>query len=87
MRYAVWISYLEIYNEKIYDLLDETLPTKREPLKLKEDQGKQVFVKDLKEIHISSAQVGHIDPLVTICRKVMKFFAKGNETDKLQVLC
>lgn len=23
-RYAVFISYLEIYNEKIYDLLDDT---------------------------------------------------------------
>jgi len=25
-QYAIWVSYAEIYNEKIYDLLEDSLP-------------------------------------------------------------
>lgn len=60
-RYSVWMSYLEIYNERIFDLLDEQVvdPTKKEILKLKEDKAGHVFVKGLKEVHVKNAEEGH----------------------------
>ncbi len=45
--YSVWISYAEIYNEFIYDLLGEP-PTKnklRPVLKLQEDRNHNLFIK------------------------------------------
>ena len=68
-HYGVWISYLEIYNERIFDLLEEqtTDNGKREMLKLNEDKAGHVFVKGLKEVNITSAQEGQ--DLITKCSK------------------
>lgn len=59
-QYGVWISYVEVYNERIFDLLDEkTLENgQKEMLKLKEDKSGRVFVKGLKEEFVSSSQEG-----------------------------
>ena len=62
INYAVWISFAEIYNENIYDLL-ERLPAakrkedkpKRQPLKLAEDKNGSIYVKGLKEIKVNTA--------------------------------
>lgn len=44
--YTVWVSYSEIYNESIYDLLATYSPKqKRIPLKLSLDQDKNVYVR------------------------------------------
>ncbi|XP_066480508.1 kinesin-like protein KIF20A [Tiliqua scincoides] len=51
---SVWISFFEIYNEYIYDLLD-LLPTSKNPkrkvLRIWEDQGGNSYIKDLKWIN------------------------------------
>lgn len=48
VSYIVWVSYLEIYNESIYDLLATYLPNqKRMPLKLSLDKNKKIFVKGM----------------------------------------
>lgn len=53
MKYMMWISFLEIYNEKVFDLL--RLPTEDMPsLKLQEDKKGHVFVKDLTEIRVNN---------------------------------
>lgn len=46
VSYSVWVSYSEIYNECIYDLLiTYSANQKRAPLKLSLDQNKNVYVK------------------------------------------
>ncbi|KAJ7338841.1 hypothetical protein JRQ81_012743 [Phrynocephalus forsythii] len=55
---CVWVSFFEIYNEYVYDLLD-LLPTlknqKRKVLRICEDQGGNSYIKDLKWINTKSA--------------------------------
>ncbi|XP_054841858.1 kinesin-like protein KIF20A [Eublepharis macularius] len=55
--FSVWVSFFEIYNEYIYELLD-LLPIsktqKRKVLRICEDQGGNSYVKDLKWINIKS---------------------------------
>ena len=49
MCYSVWVSFAEIYNEFIYDLLSEP-PAKgkqRTALKISEDRNKNHFIKGL----------------------------------------
>ncbi|XP_042318660.1 kinesin-like protein KIF20A [Sceloporus undulatus] len=54
---SVWVSFFEIYNEYVYDLLD-LIPAlknqKRKILRICEDQGGNSYVKDLKWINIKS---------------------------------
>eukprot|EP01116_Phalansterium_solitarium_P015969 TRINITY_DN3605_c0_g1_i2.p1 TRINITY_DN3605_c0_g1~~TRINITY_DN3605_c0_g1_i2.p1 ORF type:complete len:995 (-),score=287.46 TRINITY_DN3605_c0_g1_i2:249-3095(-) len=57
-KYGVWLSYLEIYNERIFDLLDDIPVEKRESLKLKEDRAGHVFVKGLKETAVATSEDG-----------------------------
>ncbi|XP_019354211.1 kinesin-like protein KIF20A isoform X2 [Alligator mississippiensis] len=56
---SVWVSFCEIYNEYVYDLLD-TLSTsknqKRRILRICEDQGGNSYIKDLKWINIKSTE-------------------------------
>lgn len=62
LHYAVWISFAEVYNENIYDLL-ESIPDakqkgdrpRRTPLKIADDRGGHAYIKGLKEVAVSSA--------------------------------
>ncbi|XP_077992075.1 uncharacterized protein LOC144446196 [Glandiceps talaboti] len=58
VKFSVWVSFAEIYNEYIYDLL-EPMPkgkkARRQTLKLSEDKNGSIYIKGLKEIQISSA--------------------------------
>lgn len=48
VAYSVWVSYAEIYNESIYDLLvSYSASQKRIPLKLSLDQNKNVYVRGM----------------------------------------
>lgn len=48
VSYTVWVTYSEIYNETIYDLLVACSPNqKRKPLKLSLDQNKNVYVRGM----------------------------------------
>ncbi|NWX40828.1 KI20A protein, partial [Steatornis caripensis] len=56
---SVWISFYEIYNEYVYDLLNvlSTSKTqKRRVLRICEDQGGNSYIKDLKWINIQSTE-------------------------------
>ncbi|NXE79650.1 KI20A protein, partial [Cochlearius cochlearius] len=58
-RASVWISFCEIYNEYVYDLLNvlSTSKTqKRRVLRICEDQGGNSYIKDLKWINIQSTE-------------------------------
>ncbi|XP_066187277.1 kinesin-like protein KIF20A [Sylvia atricapilla] len=56
---AVWISFCEIYNEYVYDLLHILSTSKtqrRRVLRICEDQGGNFYIKDLKWINVQSAE-------------------------------
>ncbi|CAH1784367.1 unnamed protein product [Owenia fusiformis] len=61
IKFSVWVSFAEVYNEYIYDLL-EAIPSKkneknfrRTTLKLSEDKNGSPYIKGLKHIHVTSA--------------------------------
>ncbi|XP_075113777.1 kinesin-like protein KIF20B [Leptodactylus fuscus] len=59
IKFSVWISFCEIYNECIYDLLDPISGDKcfkRKTLKLAQDIKGFSFVKDLQWIQVSDAK-------------------------------
>ncbi|KFV96971.1 PREDICTED: kinesin-like protein KIF20A [Eurypyga helias] len=58
VQFSIWVSFFEIYNELIYDLLEPTLPgqnRKRQTLRLCEDQTGNPYVKDLNWINVRDA--------------------------------
>ncbi|XP_051175132.1 kinesin-like protein KIF20A [Leptopilina boulardi] len=52
--YSVWISFAEIYNETIYDLLSNDIQARRRPLKLSTDSQGKAFIKGLKSVCVNS---------------------------------
>ncbi|XP_004643316.1 kinesin-like protein KIF20A [Octodon degus] len=57
MRFSIWISFFEIYNELLYDLLEPpSQHRKRQTLRLCEDQNGNPYVKDLNWIHVQDAE-------------------------------
>ncbi|KAM0730258.1 Kinesin-like protein KIF20A [Formica fusca] len=54
-HYSVWISFAEIYNEVVYDLLSSECQKKRMPLKLGTDSNGRAFIKGLKTVYVNSA--------------------------------
>ncbi|NXL52232.1 KI20A protein, partial [Podilymbus podiceps] len=57
-QFSIWVSFFEIYNELIYDLLEPALPgqnRKRQTLRLCEDQTGNPYVKDLNWINVRDA--------------------------------
>ncbi|XP_055939751.1 kinesin-like protein KIF20B isoform X1 [Argiope bruennichi] len=50
----IWVSFIEIYNEYIYDLLQPNI-TQRQKLSLAEDQNGDVYVKGAREICVSNS--------------------------------
>ncbi|XP_069477168.1 kinesin-like protein KIF20A [Ambystoma mexicanum] len=56
-RFSVWVSFCEIYNEYVYDLLDlftSTKQQKRPVLKVCDDQAGSSYLKDIKWFNITS---------------------------------
>ncbi|XP_044082712.1 kinesin-like protein KIF20A [Neovison vison] len=55
--FSIWISFFEIYNELLYDLLEPpSQQRKRQTLRLCEDQNGNPYVKDLNWIHVQDAE-------------------------------
>uniref|UniRef100_A0A670HS49 Kinesin-like protein n=1 Tax=Podarcis muralis TaxID=64176 RepID=A0A670HS49_PODMU len=58
VQFSIWVSFFEIYNEQIYDLLEMTTlgpNCKRPTLRLCEDQTGNPYVKDLNWINVQDA--------------------------------
>ncbi|NWW08242.1 KI20A protein, partial [Oreocharis arfaki] len=56
---SVWVSFSEIYNEYVYDLLNVLSASKtqrRRVLRICEDQGGNCYIKDLKWINVQSTE-------------------------------
>ncbi|NWU40507.1 KI20A protein, partial [Hylia prasina] len=55
---SVWISFCEIYNEYVYDLLSilSAKTQRRKVLRICEDQGGNCYIKDLKWINVQSTE-------------------------------
>ncbi|XP_026212044.1 kinesin-like protein KIF20B isoform X2 [Anabas testudineus] len=69
-KFSVWVSFCEIYNENIHDLL-ELAPTgalRRIALRLSQDVKGNAFVKDLRWVQVNSAEEAY---------KVMKLGKKN----------
>lgn len=57
IRFSIWVSFFEIYNELLYDLLEPpNQQRKRQTLRLCEDQNGNPYVKDLNWIHVQNAE-------------------------------
>ncbi|XP_045073623.1 kinesin-like protein KIF20B isoform X3 [Coregonus clupeaformis] len=80
-KFSVWVSFCEIYNENIHDLL-EPIPNgalKRTTLRLSQDVKGNSFVKDLKWVQVNNAEEAY---------KVMKLGEKNQSfaSTKLNLL-
>ncbi|XP_031660728.1 kinesin-like protein KIF20B isoform X3 [Oncorhynchus kisutch] len=80
-KFSVWVSFCEIYNENIHDLL-EPVPIgalKRSTLRLSQDVKGNSFVKDLKWVQVNNAEEAY---------KVMKLGKKNQSfaSTKLNLL-
>lgn len=54
-KYAIYIYMTEIYNDKVYDLLDSSSPTKRTMLSLKTNPyTKEVYPANVKKVYVAS---------------------------------
>ncbi|KZC15173.1 Kinesin-like protein subito, partial [Dufourea novaeangliae] len=53
-HYSVWVSFAEIYNEIVYDLLSNETQKKRTSLKLATDVQGRAFIKGLKAVCVNS---------------------------------
>lgn len=59
VQYSIWVSFYEIYNEFLYDLLDASFsmqPRKRVTLRLSDDKQGNPYVKDLTWIQVRNAE-------------------------------
>ncbi|KAM9345101.1 kinesin-like protein KIF20B [Symphorus nematophorus] len=69
-KFSIWVSFCEIYNENIHDLL-EVVPSgalRRTALRLSQDVKGNAFVKDLRWVQVNSAEEAY---------KVMKLGKKN----------
>ncbi|XP_037322202.2 kinesin-like protein KIF20B isoform X2 [Pungitius pungitius] len=69
-KFSVWVSFCEIYNENIHDLLEvaPNAATRRTALRLSQDVKGNAFVRDLRWIQVNSAEEAY---------KVMKLGKKN----------
>ncbi|XP_028412659.1 kinesin-like protein KIF20A [Dendronephthya gigantea] len=74
IQFSVWVSFAEIYNEYIFDLL-EPFSTKKEPkrrtaLKIGDDKNGNPYIKGLTEVQVNDAEEAY--KLLNIGRKKQK---------------
>jgi len=80
IHYSVWVSFAEIYNENIHDLLTKVGTSKkkgekvkRQTLKLCDDKSGSVYIKGLREVQVSSADEAY--QILMIGRENLQFAA------------
>ncbi|XP_061665835.1 kinesin-like protein KIF20B [Syngnathoides biaculeatus] len=69
VRFSVWVSFCEIYNDNIHDLLEQVAggQVKRTALRLSQDIKGNSFIRDLRWIQVSSSEEAY--KVVKIGRK------------------
>jgi len=80
ITYSVWVSFAEIYNENIHDLLKKVPESKkkgekvkRPTLKLSDDRKGQVYINGLREVQVSNADEAY--QILMIGRENLHFAA------------
>lgn len=87
--FAIFVSYVEIYNNYIYDLLDDSVmdqlrvQKKQPPSKfLREDAGKRVFVQGCSEVEVTSSDEAFEVFLKGIRRRKIAHTALNTESSR-----
>lgn len=86
--YSVFISYVEIYNNYIYDLLDDSLESGKTPQKqpqskfLREDSSHRIFVFGVSEVEVDSAEEAFEVFLKGIRRRKIAHTALNTESSR-----
>ncbi|CAO3662344.1 unnamed protein product [Rhizopus stolonifer] len=55
-RYTVTVSFIEIYNEDLHDLLNSAPPEESPPITIREDTKGNIYWTGVKEVQVSSAE-------------------------------
>ncbi|XP_060716760.1 kinesin-like protein KIF20A isoform X1 [Tachysurus vachellii] len=73
VKFSVWVSFCEIYNENLHDLLDfaSNMSRRRSVLRLSQDVKGNTFVKDLTWVQVNSADEAY--KVLKIGRKNQSF--------------
>ncbi|XP_052832821.1 kinesin-like protein KIF20B, partial [Octopus bimaculoides] len=56
IKYSIWVSFAEVYNENVFDLLVTPLHKKRNILKLGQDKNGNHYIRGLTEVNVSSIE-------------------------------
>lgn len=56
IKYSVWVSFAEVYNEQVFDLFEVPNLKKRSLLKLGEDKHGNPYIRGLTEVNVTSAE-------------------------------
>ncbi|GAB1608160.1 hypothetical protein Ahia01_001100200 [Argonauta hians] len=56
LKYSVWVSFAEVYNEQVFDLLENPGSKKRNNLKLGQDKKGNHYIRGLTEVPVSSME-------------------------------
>ncbi|KAI8092484.1 uncharacterized protein BX664DRAFT_88480 [Halteromyces radiatus] len=54
-KYTVKVSFVEIYNEELNDLLNDAPPTERPPITIREDTKGHIYWTGVKEVNVNNA--------------------------------
>ncbi|KAI8970432.1 hypothetical protein BDF20DRAFT_995971 [Mycotypha africana] len=66
-KFSICVSFVEIYNEELIDLLDSSPPHERPPLAIREDAKGQIIWTGFKEVYVESS------------KDVLKYLQMGTE--------
>ncbi|XP_076981496.1 kinesin-like protein KIF20B isoform X2 [Tamandua tetradactyla] len=89
IKYSVWVSFFEIYNECIYDLFVpvSTKLQKRKMLRLSQDIKGYSFIKDLQWIHVSDSKEAYRLLKLGIKHQSVAFTKLNNASSRRLSLC
>ncbi|XP_014275224.3 kinesin-like protein KIF20B [Halyomorpha halys] len=79
--FSIWLSFAEIYNEKIYDLFDQSKDV-RTPLTLSTDLDKRVFIKGLQHIHVTTLEEAYFLYYYGCCNRSINFTALNERSSR-----
>ncbi|RUS87490.1 hypothetical protein EGW08_004744, partial [Elysia chlorotica] len=95
VQFGVWVSFAEVYNEQVYDLLvpvPQKSKGKRETLRISDDRNGNPYIKGLKEIHVESADeayklltIGQRN-LMTACTRLNHCSSRSHSIFNIKIL-